>query len=69
MANGASQKKLSNRERIIRIVGKILTSPAISESPFAPLIHLQRRAIANKLQEMQESEATSIVNGLRDLLK
>jgi len=60
---------LTNRERIIRIVGKIINSPAIAESPFAMLVNMQRRTIAQKLAEMDESVASTMVRDLRNLLK
>lgn len=60
---------LSNRERLLRIVGAVLDHPAVQEYAGLLKMFMRQAGVDEKLRTMTEENATPIIAKLRELVR
>ena len=64
-----ADKPLTNRERVIRLVGAVLEHPAISDYSVQLRFLMKQMGFEQKLRSMKEEDATPIIERIRDLVR
>lgn len=61
--------RLSEREKIIRVVQNLMDSPALKMSTFGPLVMVAKSTISQALAALTDEKAQEIIANLRQLLE
>lgn len=60
--------KITAREKVIRMVGAIITNEHIMASPFAPMVRMAVPGIRKQLRDLNEQTAHKIVEEIRKVI-